>query len=189
MIQNNNNIQLTAAEESGIKNLHSAIAKTIGEDRFTISIEPREEIFKEEICLMLDLPIRPEDGEKISRLYMALKRNGGFYLEYFQLAECISDNKGCIAANEINLNLIRLPVKCIYSENEEGFYISSVFYNPEDIIEVLNSVLLALEYLIVLEKFLKGKATDMEIEQAFDAIVAGGDHINPLKFEDFNLVK
>ena len=185
MIQNNNNIQLNEMEESSIKTINEVIAKDIGEDHFTISIEFREEVL-EEIYLLLDIPVRPADGEKISKLYVSMKANGGFYLEYLKRTECISNERGCIAANEINSNMVRLPVKSIYSENEEGFYISSVFYNPKDIIEAINTVLLVLEYLIILESFLKGTATDVEIEQAFDAIVAGGDHISH-KIEDFNI--
>ncbi len=184
MIKNDNNIQLNAMEESTVKAFHTVISSILEEKAFSISIGITKSAFAEKY-LELDLPLKPEDGDKIDPLCVTMK-NGVFYLEYFYRAECISNELGCIATNEINSNLNNLPTKCVYSQHEEGFYISAVFYNSEDIIEVTNAVLLVLEYLIILENFLKGKATDMETEQAFDAIAAGGGYVSS-KIEDFNI--
>ena len=188
MIQNKNNIQLTSLEENAVKLLHSVITTILGEKAFTISIGITEGAFCEKY-LELDFPLRPEDGEKISPIYIIMKKSGVFFLEYFQNVECSSYERGCIASNTITDSIKELPIKCIYYENQRGFYLSSVFHFPDSIITVINSVLLALEYIIILTPYLDGTATDQEAEKAFDAIAAGGGYVNHSRFEDFNIVK
>ena len=188
MIQNNNNIKLTEIEEIAVKGFHAVVANILGEKAFTISIGITEGAFCEKY-LELDLPLRPEDGEKISPIYIVLKKSGVFFLEYFQNVECSSYERGCIASNTITDSSKELPIKCIYYENQKGFYLSSVFHFPDSIISVINSILLALEYIIILKPYLNGTADEQEKEKAFDAIAAGGGYVNYSRFEDFNIVK
>ena len=136
MIQNKNNIQLTSLEENAVKSLHSVIATILGEKAFTILIEITEGAFCEKY-LELDLPLRPEDGEKISPIYIIMKKSGVFFLEYFQNVECGSYERGCIASNTITDSIKELPIKCIFYENQQGFYLSSVFHFPDSIITLL----------------------------------------------------
>lgn len=182
MIQNQN---LTETAKIVAEAIHAALAKSLDEKAFVISFEEPCGAFDESCCLRLDLPLRPEDGEQIAPLYLAVQKRG-FYLEYFQRAEVVSNERGCIAANEINSSLMRENATCVYSHPENGFYISTVFETPGKIVAAINSTLVALEHLIILENYLKGKATAQEEEQAFDAVAAGG-LVNPTEFEDVNI--
>ena len=188
MIQKNNNIALTKLEQHAVEALHSAIAKCISEKSFTMSLQMTDGAFAEKYVELV-LPLKPEDGEQILPIYIVIKKSGVFFLEYFQNVECSSYEHGCIASNTITDSIKELPIKCIYYENQRGFYLSSVFHFPDSIITVINSVLLALEYIIILKPYLDGTATDQEAEKAFDAIAAVGGYVNHSRFEDFNIVK
>ena len=187
MIKNDNNIQLNAMEETALQVFHSVIADKLGEESFTISIEYTEGDYAEKY-LKLDLPLKPEDGEKIDSIDVTMK-DGVFCLEYFKHTKAAAVSLGCIVANEINSNLATtLPITCIYSHNEEGFFVSALIFKPTDIIYIINGVLLALEYLILLEGFISCTAPAEEVEKSFDAIAAGGGYISS-RFENFNIVK
>lgn len=165
MIQNNNNLLLSSVEETALQVFHSVIADKLGEESFTISIEYTEGDYAEKY-LKLDLPLKPEDGEKIDPIDVTMK-DGVFCLEYFKHTKAAAVRLGCIAANEINSNLATtLPITCIYSHNEEGFFVSALIFKPTDIIYIINGILLALEYLILLEGFISCTALQKRLKKA-----------------------
>lgn len=186
MILNENNIKLSEKESSWVERLHQTLLSALPDSAFEIHINQTNGVFPE-TYLQLILPLCPEDAEKIGPIEIVFKDD---YLafEYFEQAPfCISNERGCIAANAINECTNELPIVCTYQQYAKSFSIISKFQEPESIVRAVNSLLCVLEYISILSKYMKGDDSRNGSDMAFEAIAASCGYINKTQFEDYNL--
>lgn len=186
MIPNTYNVKLSKKEERWSNILYQTLLSVLPENSFEISLMQTEGELPEKY-LQLSLPLCPEGGDRINTIEIVFKDN---YLtfEYFESAPyCISNERGCIAANAINESTNELPIVCTYQQYGKRFSIVSKFQNPEAIVSAINSLLCVLDYISILSKYMRGDDSRNGSDMAFEAITASCGYINKTQFEDYNL--
>ena len=151
---------------------------------FVMAIEDTED--SDQIVLTVDLPLKPEDGGRIDPIKLTINVDGSISFEYTLIAKfCISQERGVIAANTINEAMFDVPMKCVYCDLTNEFSIFSIS-STKHLIQAINRLLSILEFLIILQDFMRGD--DSNKDSAFDCIFSVGDYANKTTFEDFNIV-
>ena len=186
MILNSCNVKLSEKEEKWANVLYQTLLSVLPETSFEISLMQTKGALPEKY-LQLSLPLCPEGADKINVLEIVFKDN---YLtfEYFESAPyCISNERGCIAANAINESTNELPIVCTYQQYGKGFSIVSKFQKPEAIVSAINSLICVLDYISILSKYMKGDDSSNGSDMAFEALAASCGYISETQFEDYNI--
>lgn len=185
-LPNTHNVKLSKKEESWVNILYQTLLSVLPETSFEISLMQTKGAVPEKY-LQLSLPLCPEGAERINTIEIVLKNN---YLtfEYFEAAPyCISNERGCIAANAINESTNALPIVCTYQQYAKGFSIVSKFENPKIIVNAINSLLCVLDYISILSKYMRGDDSHNGSDMAFEALAASCGYISETQFEDCNI--